>query len=120
MALEIMLITEYAKITITVPPIAANRAPFAVLSFPGSPWAVKNATPVITQKITTITVATIQITLATFATKPVIVIFAPEAPPCADTKETLKSKAKIKNRNKFFFNFINLLFSIKLILKYFG
>ncbi len=74
MALEIILITEYANTTITVPPTAVNKANFAFCIFEGSPWAVKKATPVITQKTTTITVATIQITFATFAANPVIVI----------------------------------------------
>ena len=92
--------TENAKIIITVPAIDVNNAVFAVFNFPGSPWAAKNKTPVITQSIITIMVPTVHTTLATFCTIPVMVM--PWANAIAGRTKT---PSKTKN-NVFLFIFI--------------
>ena len=75
-AVVIIPTAEAATIEITVPPIAENKAFFAVASLVGSPWAERNKMPVIIQKIITIATATCPITLPTLSTMPVIVIWA--------------------------------------------
>ena len=58
-------IAPEARMINTVPPIAANNAVRASFNFPGSPPAIRNSTPVTTQKITTIQVPTINTCPAT-------------------------------------------------------
>ena len=67
---------EKAKVTNIVPAMEANKAFLAVESFDGSPAEDKKETPVTTQRILTIPVATNHTNFATFATKPEIVMFA--------------------------------------------
>ena len=86
--------TENAKIIITVPAIDVNNAVFAVFNFPGSPWAAKNKTPVITQSIITIMVPTVHTTFATFCTIPVMVMFWANAI-AGRTKTPSKTKKSI-------------------------
>ena len=99
-AVVIIPTAEAATIEITVPPIAANKAFFAVASLVGSPWAERNKMPVIIQKIITIPVATTHTNLATFATIPVIVMFACTCAKVIPGKTKTDTK-KIKDNNFF-------------------
>ena len=96
-----MLIATDDKITMAVPIIEVKAIFLAKPILPGSPAAVKNKSPVITQQATVTMPATVVITVATLVTmSPIIVAWAEIG--------KIKTMAS-KNKNKIFL-FVNILF----------